>query len=229
MRNPLATPLREDPLDASAPASYSRAAGMSAMVSIALHSFLVSGEWWAISPRGSIGPLLASDLLILPLTGALVTAPLAALLAILPPLRAPASRLALQALVYLGIGVVAIRAGSVIRMSAFRDLAQRSAPLVEAIRRFEAHVGHAPRSLDDLVPEQLPAVPGTGMGAYPAYEYVLARDSWEYDGNDWILKVRASSGFLNWDEFLYFPSGEYPERGYGGSLESVGDWAYVHE
>jgi len=28
---------------------------------------------------------------------------------------------------------------------------------------------------------------------------------------------------------LYFPKKDYPEKGYGGSLERVGDWAYVHE
>jgi hypothetical protein len=30
-------------------------------------------------------------------------------------------------------------------------------------------------------------------------------------------------------QFMYSPLPNYPERGYGGSLERVGEWAYVHE
>jgi hypothetical protein len=28
---------------------------------------------------------------------------------------------------------------------------------------------------------------------------------------------------------LYLPSGQYPEQGWGGTLERIDDWAYVHE
>ena len=29
--------------------------------------------------------------------------------------------------------------------------------------------------------------------------------------------------------FMYFPNGDYPDHGYGGSIERVAGWAYVHE
>ncbi len=37
--------------------------------------------------------------------------------------------------------------------------------------------------------------------------------------------------WLDWKErlVLYFPNRNYPQHGYGGWLEPVGDWAYVHE
>jgi hypothetical protein len=34
---------------------------------------------------------------------------------------------------------------------------------------------------------------------------------------------------MNWDMFLYFPKQNYPKAGYGGWLERIEDWAYVHE
>ena len=45
----------------------------------------------------------------------------------------------------------------------------------------------------------------------------------------WELRVRCPSGFLNWDVFHYWPGARYPDSLYGGSVERIGDWAYVHE
>jgi len=41
--------------------------------------------------------------------------------------------------------------------------------------------------------------------------------------------IETPSGGFNWDIFIYFPSQNYPEYKYGGFLEKVEDWAYVHE
>lgn len=45
----------------------------------------------------------------------------------------------------------------------------------------------------------------------------------------WELSIACSTGFLNWDVFFYWPSQQYPEHIYGGSVERMGRWAYVHE
>jgi hypothetical protein len=45
----------------------------------------------------------------------------------------------------------------------------------------------------------------------------------------WELRVPCSHGLLNWDVFFYWPSRRYPQQAYGGSIERIGDWAYVHE
>lgn len=116
------------------------------------------------------------------------------------------------------------------RHRGFFDLARRSVPLVAAIRAYEAKRGEPPPNLAALVPEFLPSVPSTGMGAYPKYEY--ASDSsvaQRYEGNPWVLFVNTGSGALNFDRFIYLPRQNYPERGYGGWLEKIEDWAYVHE
>jgi hypothetical protein len=45
----------------------------------------------------------------------------------------------------------------------------------------------------------------------------------------WELRVPCSRGILNWDLFFYWPGQRYPSVGYGGSIERIADWAYVHE
>jgi hypothetical protein len=119
--------------------------------------------------------------------------------------------------------------GDAYRMHAFHRLGERSKPLIAAIQQYEAEHGSPPRDLSELVPQYLPRVPHTGMGGYPDYE--LVTDEWveKETGNGWLLNVDTPSGLINWDVFLYYPNQQYPRRGYGGVLERVGDWAYVHE
>jgi hypothetical protein len=45
----------------------------------------------------------------------------------------------------------------------------------------------------------------------------------------WELRVPCSHGLMNWDVFFYWPARRYPKHAYGGSIERIGDWAYVHE
>ena len=73
------------------------------------------------------------------------------------------------------------------------------------------------------------SIPSTGMAAYPTYRYLTGTDALEYEGNSWVIVVHAPLGLLDFDSFLYFPKQNYPKHGYGGYLERVEDWAYVHE
>ncbi len=45
----------------------------------------------------------------------------------------------------------------------------------------------------------------------------------------WELRINCSTGFLNRDVFFYWPLQKYPPQIYGGAVESVADWAYVHD
>lgn len=45
----------------------------------------------------------------------------------------------------------------------------------------------------------------------------------------WELRIDCSRGMLNWDVFFYWPTQRYPDNIYGGIVERIGDWAYVHE
>ena len=115
-------------------------------------------------------------------------------------------------------------------MDAFHSLAERSKPLVEAIFAYEKQQGEPPNELNDLVPDFLSSVPSTGMGGYPQYDYFVgAAAAEEYFDNPWVLEVFTPGPGINFDRFLYFPNQNYPETGYSGSLERIGEWAYVHE
>ena len=67
------------------------------------------------------------------------------------------------------------------------------------------------------------------MAAYPKFEFVAGQKALDYHENPWVLCVFTPSGGINFDQFMYFPKQNYPETGYGGWLERIGDWAYVHE
>ncbi|HUP60753.1 MAG TPA: hypothetical protein VNA69_10080 [Thermoanaerobaculia bacterium] len=115
------------------------------------------------------------------------------------------------------------------RTYAFRRLSVRSKPLIAAVQQFVAERGVPPPDLSSLVPGYLAAVPRTGMGAYPEYRLVSDEGVQKDTGNRWILMVDTPSGAINWDVFVYYPNQRYPETGFDGVLERIGDWAYVHE
>ncbi|HEY9172605.1 MAG TPA: hypothetical protein VI136_10010 [Verrucomicrobiae bacterium] len=59
-----------------------------------------------------------------------------------------------------------------IQRNAYAAVAQRSRPLIQAINAFTKECDHPPETLEQLVPRFIEAVPGTGMGACPSFEYV---------------------------------------------------------
>jgi hypothetical protein len=111
-----------------------------------------------------------------------------------------------------------------VRKYGFEQMAERTKPLIAAIKKFEQQEGRAPNGLEELVPKYLFAVPWTGIGAYPKYQY----EKLEKDTDPWELRVDCGQGLLNWDEFYYRPSEKYGKR-YGGWVEPMGTWAYFHE
>jgi len=60
-----------------------------------------------------------------------------------------------------------------LRDAEFAALAERSTELTDAIERYAAREGHAPLSLDALVPSDLPEPPSTGLASFPEFEYHL--------------------------------------------------------
>jgi hypothetical protein len=127
-------------------------------------------------------------------------------------------------------GVGGVRLGQRTRRAGMRSFTDRSQELISAIDAFEREHSAPPKSLDQLVPDYLPIVPSTGMMAYPEYTYRTGDDAAEYYlGNPWALTVSTPSGGINFDMLLYLPNGNYPKHGFGGWLEPIGDWAYVHE
>ena len=132
--------------------------------------------------------------------------------------------------VYIPCCFIGVILGHKVRMNGMQAFTVRSQLLIAAIKDYERDHSKVPVSLEELVPKYLPRVPSTGMMAYPDYRYHIGAEAeQEYAGNPWALSVFTPSGGINFDMILYFPRQNYPERGYGGSLERVSDWAYVHE
>jgi hypothetical protein len=184
-------------------------------------------EWMAIAPQGSESLLWLKLIFVVPALAAVVAIPVALAGLVFRRARRCSAILALSAAAYVVAFMVAVQLGQGVRMRAFNRLAERSRPLVAAVRAFEQKHGRPPESLQALVPEFLARVPSTGMGAYPEYRY--STPATNHAGNPWVIKVFTPSGGINFDQFLYLPLTNYPTTGYGGWLERVGDWAYVHE
>jgi hypothetical protein len=193
-------------------------------------SYVMFTEYAAISPWGTDAFLWLGLFFIIPLL------PAAAIVFLGAPIAVcfrKTRRIALISLVLAAFYVLGVVGGAIIggeiRMWGFARLADRSETLVMAIKSYEARFGRPPDSLDSLVPEFIPAIPSTGMRAYPKYEYVAGEEAKQFDKNPWALYVFTPSGGINFDQFMYLPRQNYPKYGYGGYLQRLGDWAYVHE
>ena len=113
------------------------------------------------------------------------------------------------------------------RRAGLQQAATRARPLISAIEKFRVENKRAPHNLQELTPVYLPEIPPTGMAAYPRFEYSVGSERTHFQ--TYQLQIRTSAGFLNWDTFNYWPEGDYPTEMYGGRVERVGAWAYVHE
>lgn len=135
----------------------------------------------------------------------------------------------LSAQITLGIiigGLMGLWLGNELRMYGFELAAERAEPLIEAIEIYTHDNGVPPESLPVLVPKYITELPQK----LPPLEIVTDPEKLlEYGENPWALTALVSRGLLNWDRFIYFPDQDYPERGFGGGIERVSDWAYVHE
>ena len=133
-------------------------------------------------------------------------------------------------LVFIASCLCGLSLGSQIRTAGMKRFTQRSQTLIHAINKYEGERSSPPKSLNDLVPTYLPVIPSTGMMAYSEYKYYSGDEAAkQFGGNPWALTVFTPSGFLNFDQMVYLPNQNYPVDGYGGRLQRIGDWAYVHE
>jgi hypothetical protein len=162
--------------------------------------------------------------------GAALWAPMALLAAAMRPTREKwilAGKLILVALT----AMESIRLFGHLRLFAAQGAAERGGALIEAIDRFQTREGRLPGSLDELVPRDLTSIPDTGMMGYRSFEYLGPTPE---DADEERLfrtyEIRVNLyQFLQFDSLVYWPERNYPDFMYGGGVEPIGDWAYVHE
>jgi hypothetical protein len=123
-----------------------------------------------------------------------------------------------------------------VRRKASERVSNRGKIIIQAIESYRKQEGKPPDSLEDLIPEYLDKIPGTGIRAYPFFEYEIPKAPefnykkklYEEYGAVYELRVNFYRIF-GWDCFFYWPSERYPELIYGGGTEIINKWAYVHE
>lgn len=186
-------------------------------------------EFLTVAPFGSSAFLSAQMFIVLPAVFALFALPIAPFFLLSRKTRSAAALVLIGSVILTAACYFGLRIGQHIRMDAFAKLSVRGAELVSAIKQYEQANGAPPATLEDLVPSFLAEVPGTGMGAYPDFRYMSGEEAASYGGNPWVLTVFTPSGGINFDQFMYFPLQNYPDKGFGGWLQRVNDWAYVHE
>lgn len=166
----------------------------------------------------------------LALLAAVLTLPGSVIGALIPRIRRQSLWVLILSVLFVPCCITGIILGHKVRTAGMRAFAMRSQPLIAAIKKYEQDHSAPPSSLEDLIPDYMPILPSTGMMAYPEFRYHTGEEAKkEYKGNSWALTVPTPSGGINWDMMLYFPNQDYPRLGYGGGLERIDDWAYVHE
>lgn len=187
-------------------------------------------EWISTTEIGTWVLVVLQFLYFLPLMAVMIAAPVLIFCLFFRRMRQQSKFYLLLSAVYILCCTVGILLGDQVRMAGMGSFSKRSEVLVDAIKKYENDHSSPPEALIDLVPDYLPFVPSTGMMAYPEYRYDIGDDiKKQHAGNAWILSVNTSSGILNFDMMVYFPNRSYPVVGFGGQLEPVGEWAYVHE
>lgn len=205
------------------------AGGLGVAIGVGIGGFSLLLEWIQVAEYGTRQISELGMLLAIPLLAAfLAPLPCLVLLFFRKP-RLKAGLILLMSTLVLLLALPIMSFSGRIRKHAFQRLEARSAPLVEAIFAYEKDHGKAPETLADLVPTYMNEIPSTKMRAYPTYSYASGDTAKKWHDNPWVLYVKTSRGFTNFDMFIYFPKQNYPDTDYGGSLERIGTWAYVHE
>jgi hypothetical protein len=126
---------------------------------------------------------------------------------------------------------VAFKSAHAWRHVAFVRASEVGNEVVAALDKFHARAGVYPASLDELTPNLISNIPRTGMVGYPDFYYHKSDGNRTLiDGNaEYELGIECPSGGLNWDRFFFWPDQDYPPFIYGGDIERIGNWAYVHE
>ncbi|MFC2172193.1 hypothetical protein ACFLU6_06125 [Acidobacteriota bacterium] len=144
--------------------------------------------------------------------------------------RIDATNLLAASLTFIAVVAISYFLANELRISCFRKLADRSDALIQAITSYEQLHGTPPSDLHFLVPDFLPDIPDTGMGAYPSYEYLVGEVAEKPYDNPWVLYVDCPAGrFLDWDRFYYFPRQNYSASLNSQSYDLVGEWAYLYD
>lgn len=199
------------------------------LLSVLVNSLIFIAQWYALSPKGSGTYLNYSALFIIPLTLVMMAIPLLIIMLAFPVNKKKVLFTLLCCMIYIGTGFFSTKLSVMYRGSAFDKLAQQSQQLVAAIAQYEKDHHYPPQKLKLLVPEYLPNVHNTGMGAYPDYTYKVIENPGNQDVRRWQLYVTISGVEDNGDseKFFYLPERDAPDALRENIKKRSGDWVYL--
>jgi hypothetical protein len=114
-----------------------------------------------------------------------------------------------------------------VRESWLAQAIQQADSIILALEAYRSRLGAYPPTLSALVPAYLPALPSTGMLAYPAFGY---RVNSEVPNATSPYELRVEMPMeLNADVLVYWPGRVYPERLYDGAVTALDGWAYIRD
>jgi hypothetical protein len=137
--------------------------------------------------------------------------------------------MALACLCFMGLWVVAVGSGLALRHRAFVRASHVGDRVVQALAQYRSETGEYPDRPEQLVPGYIEQLPYTGMIAYPAFAYTKGHNDLEGKPGSYELRINCTSGGINFDRFIYWPSEVYPDQIQENGVERIRGWAYVHE
>jgi hypothetical protein len=137
--------------------------------------------------------------------------------------------MALSCLCFIWLWILAIGSANTLRHKAFVRASRVGDRLVWALAQYRNDKGEYPDSLDRLIPGYLKEIPFTGMIAYPEFSYRKDRNDIQTNPGSYELRIDCTSGGINFDRFIYWPSETYPDRIQNNGVERIYNWSYVHE
>ena len=115
------------------------------------------------------------------------------------------------------------------RTAAFARASTNGSLIIAALEQYHVDHGNYPNSLQGLTPEYATAIPRTGLIGYPEFSYLNGYNDIVVVPDSYELRINCSSGGINFDRFVYWPSETYPPLIQGNWTEPIGAWVYVHE
>jgi len=188
--------------------------GMMAAYAVGTAGAVTSHQPWGLRAAGLLWPMVA---ILLALVGTIACLGASAICGARRRWRGAAAGLLLAVTWVCGTWwSLSIVAGSCQR--SWARVAKNGAPLVAAVRAYEKDHGHAPGSLQALVPEYLPRLPETGVACHPWFRPGPRLGPASPSG--WSLEVMVAHAGGPVPLLVYWPEGHYPPTvGSGGHVD----------
>ena len=110
----------------------------------------------------------------------------------------------------------------------FNQAFQSAEPIINALGQYHVKNGQYPESLDQLVPQYLPRIPGTKISAAPDFHYEKV-DFAKYDEQatgGYELRIEWYYG-PGYDLYAFWPNEKYPKTIGGFPVENQSKWMHV--